>query len=237
MLDHSKLAPPMYLQIANILCKEIENKKFDIGDLVPSENQLCQEYNVSRMTARLALTELEKMGYVERKRGKGTRVIFGKYVEQLKEIKSFTDEMKQNGVEMKTSFCLITKTKTENNIKDIFNAENQDIYLLERIRNANNKPIVYSKTYLNIEGLSEKNQDYENSLYEYLKIAKGIHVVKAEDQLEAIIADNMLEEKLQVKAGSPIFMRKRKAYDQNKILIEYSISYYIGEKYKYTIVL
>lgn len=235
MLDRSKSAPPMYLQIANKLSKDIEDKKFDIGDFLPSESQLCQQYDVSRMTARLALTELEKMGFVERRRGKGTKVVFGKYVEALKEITSFTDEMRQNGVEMTTSFCRIDKIKPEQNIKEFFNTEN--IYLLERVRNANNKPIVYSKTYLNVDNISEKSEDYENSLYEYLKKEKSIYIVKAEDQLEAIIANNILAEKLQIKVGSPIFMRTRKAYNQYKILTEYSISYYIGEKYKYTIIL
>ena len=66
MLDRSKSAPPMYLQIANKLSKDIQDKKFDIGDFLPSESQLCQQYDVSRMTARLALTELEKMGLIER---------------------------------------------------------------------------------------------------------------------------------------------------------------------------
>lgn len=237
MLDRSKLAPPMYLQIADKLSKDIEQKKYEVGDLVPSENQLCQTYEVSRITARLALTELEKMGYVERKRGKGTKVIYGKYVEALKEITSFTDEMRQNGVEMTTSFCRISTIEPNQKLRQLFGGHQERLYLLERIRNANHKPIVYSLTYLNLEELSLDQKEYEASLYEYLKQKKGIHIVKAEDQLEATVADQILADKLEIKTGAPIFLRKRKGYNQFQQLTEYSVSYYIGEKYKYSIVL
>lgn len=238
MLNRSKLSPPMYLQIADKFAKDIEKKVFICGDIIPSENQISKEYEVSRTTARLALTELENMGYVERKRGKGTQVILGKLDEQLKEITSFTDEMKQNGVEMTTSFCDIKRINPTQAIGDLLGTNASSyIYKMERIRMANSKPVVYSITYLNIEGLSLDMKSYEDSLYRYLKKELNIIITKAEDKLEAIIADQTLAKYLAVKTGSPIFMRKRKGYSQFNNLVEYSISYYPGERYQYSVVL
>jgi GntR family transcriptional regulator len=238
MLNRSKLSPPMYLQIADKYAKDIEKKVYVCGDIIPSENQISKEYEVSRTTARLALIELENMGYVDRKRGKGTQVIMGKLDEQLKEITSFTDEMKQNGVEMITSFCDIKKIVPNQTIGELLGTDSSsNIFKMERIRMAQNKPVVYSVTYLNIEGLSLDTKSYEDSLYRYLKKEMNIIITKAEDQLEAIIADQTLAKYLAVKTGSPIFMRKRKGYSQFNTLVEYSISYYPGERYQYSVVL
>lgn len=228
----------MYLQIADKYAKDIEKKVYVCGDIIPSENQISKEYEVSRTTARLALIELENMGYVDRKRGKGTQVIKGKLDEQLKEITSFTDEMKQNGVEMITSFCDIKMILPTQSIGGLLGSDSDgNIFKMERIRMAQNKPVVYSITYLNIEGLSMDIKDYEDSLYRYLKTEMNIIITKAEDQLEAVLADQILAKYLAVKTGSPIFMRKRKGYSQYNMLVEYSVSYYPGERYQYSVVL
>ena len=73
-LDTSKGAMPMYLQIYQILKKDILSNVYVKGELIPSEALLQKKYDVSRITARQAIAQLEQDGLVERARGKGTRV-------------------------------------------------------------------------------------------------------------------------------------------------------------------
>ena len=64
----------MYQQVRQDLLARIRRGEFQPGSLLPSENQLCQQYEVSITTARRAFLELVKEGVVERRAGVGTMV-------------------------------------------------------------------------------------------------------------------------------------------------------------------
>jgi len=66
---------PRYLQVCDDLVAMIRGGRVAIGDLLPTELELCERFDVSRHTAREALRRVEAMGLVERRRGSGTRVI------------------------------------------------------------------------------------------------------------------------------------------------------------------
>ena len=59
----------IYLQLFNIIQKQIEDGKLVPGDMLPSEMEFCSAYHISRTTVRQALHELELIGAIERKRG------------------------------------------------------------------------------------------------------------------------------------------------------------------------
>lgn len=65
---------PYYIQIVGSLRYDIDSGKLQVGDKLPSEAELCSQYNVSRVTVRRALDELKRGGYLETKQGKGTYV-------------------------------------------------------------------------------------------------------------------------------------------------------------------
>lgn len=63
-----------YKQLYQWLVTEIETGKYTAGQKLPSENMLCMKFQLSRQTVRNALDELEKNGYIERLKGKGSYV-------------------------------------------------------------------------------------------------------------------------------------------------------------------
>lgn len=63
--------PNLYQQLRAL----IENGDVKIGDLLPTEDQLCEEYKVSRYALRQALGNLEREGFIQRRRRAGTKVI------------------------------------------------------------------------------------------------------------------------------------------------------------------
>ncbi|MGE4565343.1 MAG: GntR family transcriptional regulator, partial [Victivallaceae bacterium] len=65
---------PIYKQICEHLLGRIEAGELRCGDLLPSENDLTRQFEVSRMTVRAALAELEKSGVVRCTHGKGREV-------------------------------------------------------------------------------------------------------------------------------------------------------------------
>lgn len=65
---------PRYLQLAQTLLNEIEGGKYPVGTLLPTEFELCEQFGVSRATAREAVKRLVHMGLVVRQPRVGTTV-------------------------------------------------------------------------------------------------------------------------------------------------------------------
>lgn len=67
---------PLYYKLAETIEDQINNGVYEKGTKIPSERELCEIYDVSRMTVRLAIDELVKNGKLEKVQGKGTYVLF-----------------------------------------------------------------------------------------------------------------------------------------------------------------
>jgi DNA-binding GntR family transcriptional regulator len=74
---------PLYYQLQNILKSKILSNELEGNKRLPSEAELCSEYNVSRATVRQALSELMKDGLIYRDRGRGTFVTVGAGLKRL----------------------------------------------------------------------------------------------------------------------------------------------------------
>ncbi|MFV0381831.1 MAG: GntR family transcriptional regulator [Breznakia sp.] len=237
-LSHSKEAMPLYLQIKNHLKEKIERKEYKIKDIIPSELELEKIYSVSRITVRQAILELEKEGYVSRARGKGTTVIYNNKInEYLYEIKSFTKEMLDRGLTPSTKVADMKKTKADKDIANMFKINpGDDIYLLHRVRCSDGNPIVVFDTYLSTEyDFPKRNEAYMESMYDVF-IEVGIkHPIRVCETFEAILANDEVAKELEVAVGSPIFFRVRRAYDIHDNIVEYTLCYYRGDKYSYSV--
>ena len=81
-LTTKKGGKALYIQIKDIYRDKILSGELKLGDKIESEMEIQQKYNVSRITARQAILDLEKEGMVKRGRGKGTFVIWQPAIEE-----------------------------------------------------------------------------------------------------------------------------------------------------------
>lgn len=88
---------PRYQQLKDLIIGRISSGELRPADRVPSENELVESMNVSRMTANRALRELHDEGYVERIAGRGTFVSDFRSQSHLLEVKSIGDEISGRG--------------------------------------------------------------------------------------------------------------------------------------------
>lgn len=235
-LDRSKTAVSLYLQISQQLSELIESGKYATGEIIPSEKQLEEKYSVSRMTVRLAIGELVNKGYVERMRGIGTVVTYGKIEENLKRVISFSEEMELHGITMQTGYCQIKIVAASEQVaKNLCVKRSSNVFELTRVRCANSRPLVYSTTYLKIADLPLNADLYSDSLYKLLNEKFNVSITRASDQLEATLAEGKIAKFLEVSNGFPTFKRTRVAYDQFDKPAEYSVCYYPGDKYRYSV--
>ncbi len=237
MLNHDKGALPLYSQLEQILRKKIEHGEYCKGDFLPTEKQIMEEYDTSRMTVRQALAELAKDNYIKSRRGIGTEVIYEKIDEHMQNVISFTEEMKRHNITMQTSYCKIMKIKPSERVAMALNIPiTEQCYCLLRVRDVEGKPLVYTKTYLKrVVDLKEDESYYMESLYKYLNEEHGIKIEKARDTLEATLPNEEVMKFLNIDKNMPIFKRTRQTYLKDGEVFEFSICYYPGNRYKYTV--
>ncbi len=95
------IKPAKYSIIKQYICEHIESGEWPQNAKVPSENELTQQFDVSRMTARRALQELTEQGILVRSQGAGTFVATFKSQSSLLEIRNISDEISERGHEHK----------------------------------------------------------------------------------------------------------------------------------------
>lgn len=96
MLD--KQSPiPIYIQIEEQLKQQIQQGDFPVGTAIPSERELTERFDVSRMTVRQAITNLVNDGLLYREKGRGTFVASPKVEQPLNGLTSFTEDMVKRG--------------------------------------------------------------------------------------------------------------------------------------------
>lgn len=71
----SKSSLPKYRQIINSVCQAIEKRTVKKGDKVPSINQICSDFGLSRDTVMLAFNELKAKGILHSQPGKGYYIV------------------------------------------------------------------------------------------------------------------------------------------------------------------
>src|SRR5579875_522286 len=84
-------ATPLYMQLKKYIEEDIRNGKYKMEEQLPTEPELCDMYNVSRVTVRRAITELVKEGVLQRLWGKGTYVTGAKIPNELISVSGFSE--------------------------------------------------------------------------------------------------------------------------------------------------
>lgn len=228
---------PIYLKIFEILKSRIEDGTFAVGSIIPGENALSQEFNVSRVTIRSALGKLESKGFLIRKPGFGTIVKASEpSLSRFTIIKSMTSEMKEIGKSSDTIYSVLERIKANQKLSYIFNIPiGKSIYVLKRIRGKVEEPIVYSVSYLNPDILLPNSKEFlYGSLYDYL-VKNNIVFSRIKEIVEAELASEVVHKFLKIPKKSAVLKRTRYSYNSKNRVIEYSLSYYNPAVYKYTV--
>ena len=148
-LNHNSIIP-LYAQIVEQLQKDIDNGVFSETGRLPTESELSEQYNVSRITIRRAVNELVQKGLVEKKQGKGTFICTPKITRRLdSEAISFTELCAANGLSASAKI-LRAETCIPNAafIRDMLNLNSgEPAVRICRLRYAGNRPLVLEDNY------------------------------------------------------------------------------------------
>ncbi|MBS1745896.1 MAG: GntR family transcriptional regulator [Bacteroidetes bacterium] len=234
-IDHKSVLP-LHLQVEGMLRKLIEQPEYQNGKLLPNEVHIAKKLGISRNTVRQAANKLVQERLLVRKKGVGTKVAKNSLTTRLNKWTSFTHEMDEKGVAFKNYSIKVSWVVADKEICSLFNIkEKTKVIKLERLRGLNKGPIVYFISYFHPRtGLTEK-EDFSKPLYERLEKEHNVTVAVSKEGISAILANKRLAEKLNIKVGDPILLRKRVVCDPGDRPIEYNLGYYRADSFTYTI--
>lgn len=228
---------PLYFQIHQHLLQEIRSGQFKAGRPLPSEEIISKRLRVSRMTARQALKSLCNLGVAYSQRGKGTFVSEIKLEKNFRQVQSFTEEMEARGSRPHSKLISSQIVPASAEAAEALQlSPGETVIRIRRLRVADAVPMGVETTCLPrvlCPDLLDKF-DPRLSLYRTLAQVYGIHIVQADEVVEAGLADSEESGLLRIPKKSPVFLFTRTSYIKGGKAVEYVKSTFRGDRYKIT---
>lgn len=233
---------PVYYQIKQTIKNWIINKEFSLGEKIPSENELAEKFNVSRLTIRQAIAQLIQEGFLQSRRGEGTFVTENENLINRFNLETmgFMDDLFYQQIsKIKIKSVVMNRVVPPKLIKEKLELDNEEkeVVQIKRVRMLKEKLFTYTINYLPLAigaRITEKDL-YERPLLQILEQDMGIRFTEAVQKIEASFADKEVAEKLEIASGSPILFVERIIYTQKHNPVEIFQSSYRGDLYNFTV--
>lgn len=195
-------------QIVESLTSEINQGHLKPYDRLPSEKELCEQWQASRSTVRKAMDQLTDRGKIFRVPGKGSFVSFPKISHQTSQILGFSDKMKAQGLEVTTRLILREIIEPNEEIAAALKLARTDRVLkIQRLRSVKDEPMALQTSFMPLK-LCEVllNEDLEsNSLNHLLQERCHIRLSRSDVWIEAPIISRK-EQQLLGDPRVPLFL-------------------------------
>lgn len=220
------------------ILNRIKSGHYKMGEKIPTELELCTDFDVSRTTVRTALNQLTLEGYLARHQGKGTYVADPKVKQTLSQtVKRYSDQVAVQGKHAEISVLDIHVIPADENLTGMLDIElDAAVQRIERVRKADKEPTQYEISYIPWKvapGVTPHHA--ETSLYAALKDHFHVQIAKTTEHVEITFADDRICKHLQCEPGIPLFYIETVAEDMDGNKIEFSRSYFRGDKTNFVI--
>ncbi len=211
----SKESPtPLYFQLYDLLKGMILNGTLPFGERMPTEEQLSETFKVSRITAKRAMDELAAESLVERRRGKGTHII---YQYTPKPVKAPLMGMLQEIESMaRNSHAIILSCEMLQPPQDVRDelelAPGETALHLVRVRERDGIKFGYYTSWTAGVKMPRRKSVFENKPRLTYFRENGLEVTHVTQILSAVAADDALAKALEVPLGSPLLSLIRRSY-------------------------
>ena len=230
---------PYYLQLMDILREKVQQAEWIPGDQIPGEQDLCEQYQVSRTVVRQSLRELEFEGVISRQKGKGTFISLPKISEGLvQKLTGFYQDMVERGLKPGSQVLHQNVIPSNDKIANFLNIKSgEKVIDIQRLRFINDEPIQLVTTYIPFDVCpSLANVDLSNrSLYEYLEKECGIYLAKGHRYIEAVLANDHEASLLGIERGDPLLLLDSVSFSEDGQPIEYYHALHRGDRSRFEV--
>lgn len=229
---------PLYFQLYSLLKSAILNGSVTTGNQMPTEQQLAESFGVSRITAKRAMDELAAEHLVERRRGKGTHVIYeyqpkpvqAPLIGMLQEIESMarhSDVAILSGARRRPPQNIATELGLGERAKALY---------LERVRSRNSQPFGHYASWT--VGLDQglRKSAFRNAPRLEIFRRHGLKITHVTQTLSATAATELLAQQLETQAGAPLIELVRRSFTTEagkERMVDYLHTHYHPERFQY----
>jgi GntR family transcriptional regulator/GntR family frlABCD operon transcriptional regulator len=225
---------PRYKKLFEVLRKHIVEGVYNEGDLLPSENELCRIYGMTRPTVRQSLAALANEGFIRKHQGKGSIVHRLPKEIGILSVSGTTSAVGDRNLKTRIIIKPVLQPWEDPFMFTLSDLEKESgcIYM-ERLRLLDGKPIFYDISYLpNIKLPRISSRLFENrSLFQILRDHYQVEIKGGEQRIKAIPASGKISRFLKIKTGEPVLHLERKMETNTPGLFIYSSIYCNTEKY------
>ncbi len=225
---------PQYRRLYEILKRHIAEGIYREGDLLPSENELCQLYSMTRPTVRQSLGKLAGEGYITKHQGKGSIVHQFPRDIGILSISGTTTAVGDRNLKTRIIVRPVIKPWPDDFMFALSELEKESgcVYM-ERLRLLDDSPIFFDISYITNLNLPRiTSRQFENrSLFQILREHYGVEVRGGEQRIRAIPASGRTGRFLGIARGQPVLHLERKMETSVNGLFLYSSIYCNTIKY------
>jgi GntR family transcriptional regulator len=231
---------PLYFQIKDQIRNLILSGELKPGDMIPPEDILGRQLQVSRMTVRHALGDLSREGLLIRKRAIGTIVASPRQDLPLfmNRLVGLTEEMSEKGVSVASRVLLQERQQATYEIRQHLKLQyHEPVILIRRLRSTNHFPLVIENSYHPKDRFPDllETDFTDRSIYQFLWDRYQVQVHQSEDSFVAGIADLEESKLLEIDNGAPVMRYQRIGMDGDGVPIEFTLSIYRADRFRFVV--
>jgi GntR family transcriptional regulator len=226
---------PLYLQIKEALKKQILSGEYAPNQRMPSESELMGTFDVSRITVRQALRDLNAEGLVFTSQGKGTFASKPKAKQNVQHLQGFEEAMRSKGYDATARILSVREMTPNKDVQEKLDITGKDgVIEIVRVRYLNGEPVSLDTSYFPvIIGKQLLSKDLTGDIFPLLENDLLLALGKAEISLEARPAEAEIAKELGIEEGAPIMWVKRLVKDIHGHGIDYEYLAIRGDSYQY----
>jgi GntR family transcriptional regulator len=233
LIDHA-IKSPRYIQVYSTVRDWIYQGSYKPGSRLPTEEELCRLFRVSRITTRKAVDMLVDEGLVVRQPGRGTFVVEDLAdAPVLGEMDQLLRKVERLGKTSRIAQAEVTEIDADpETAKDLGLASGARVQRASHVRLTDKRPVGYVVTYIPASlkvrfDLSELNESPMLNLLE----RKGVDIASADQVIGATLADARLASLLNTTVGAPLVNIRLVVFDSQRRPVERLVAWYRGDYY------
>lgn len=227
---------PLYLQLEDDIKQNIRFKKYAVGDQMPSEEELCNQYGVSRITVRRAIQSLVDMGLLEKHRGKGTFVAVPKHVVLASSHGGFSSYLEKEGRHSQQKILdKVYRFADAHEAAMLDVSEGDRIIYIKRLIFEDEFPLAIDELIVSPERFPDLMSLFESNVSLYNLLSEHYHVDFGNSEVMLDVSTAKIEEAhlLCCTVGNPLFILRKQMMDTHGVPIHYSKSIVRGDRVTY----
>jgi GntR family trehalose operon transcriptional repressor len=224
-----------YQIIYQKLLNKIESNIWKPNEMLPSENDLVEKYQVSRDTIRKSLQLLAQNGYIQKTKGKGSIVLdYNKIAFPVSGVTSFKEMSKHIKGDIQTIVKDCYRIPASKQIKKDMYIEEGDVWRIERIRRIDGENVILDQDYLNATIIPNITKEIaQDSLYSYIENELGLHVGFARKEITVVKATEEEIELLDLADFDIVVLVSSYCYLEDATLFQYTESKHRPDKFRF----